>query len=496
MGLHTLTPDYPGQPLRELLALPLPCGGRRHCGNCGVLLRGETSPVSPEEAEFLKKYSAPPNGFVWRLACFCECAGPMEVLLPDDAPVTANARGELPGYDGNQPGSIGLAIDIGTTTITLAAYRFPGREPAAVVSEMNRQSAFGADVISRIGGDHGALHACIHGQLRDMLAQTGIAPEDITRAVVTGNTAMLHFFAGLDPANMGRYPFTPQSLFGETISWDLLPCAETYLPPCITAFVGADITCGALAAGFVQAEGNVLLVDVGTNGEMLMRTGNSLRCCSVAAGPAFEGAEISSGLPALPGAVDKVWQENGQLRWHSLPGATVRGICGTGLISALRAFLALGTLDETGAIEAREDDPNLLWNDDGPALWLAGSDVTITQRDVRKLQLVKAAVAAGVVTMLEEAGLAPGEIERLWLAGGFGSYLDPQDAAAIGMIPQALASRAFAGGNLALRGAEMLLFSQKLRGDALRLAGETSEIPLASHKTFQAAFIDEMSFPE
>ena len=503
MHLRTLIPEYPGQPLRALLAVPLPCGGRRHCGNCGVLLRGEASPVSPEEAAFLCKYAAPPEGFVWRLACFCVLHGPAEALLPDgNAFNVADAQGDLPGYDGDQPGTAGLAVDIGTTTVTLAAYRFPGREPLAVVSEMNRQSAFGADVISRIGGDHQALHECIRAQLRGMLAQTGVAPEGVTRAVVTGNTAMLHFFAGLDPAGMGRYPFTPQSLFGETIAWDLLPSAEIYLPPCITAFVGADIACGALAAGFTRGESNTLLVDVGTNGEMLLRSQGQLRCCSVAAGPAFEGAEISSGLPALPGAIDKVWQERGQLRWHALTaasqplGAPVRGICGTGLISALRAFLELGTLDETGAVQAREDDPYLLWREDGPALWLAGSDVTLTQRDVRRLQLVKAAVAAGITTMLGEAGLDEDQIERLWLAGGFGSYLDPLDAAAIGMIPQTLAARAFAGGNLALRGAETLLFSKGLRAEAQCLARETVEIPLASHKVFQAAFVEEMGFPE
>jgi len=491
MGLHTIAPAYPGQPLRELLAVPLPCGGRRHCGNCGVLLQGEASPISPEEAALLTRYTAPEEGFTWRLACFCDLQGPAEILLPEETvSIAAKTQGDLPNYDGDKPGSCGLAIDIGTTAITLAAYRFPGKEPVAVVSEMNRQSAFGADVISRIGpkdhrghigGGCKALHECIRAQLHDILAQTNIAPEEVSRAVVTGNTAMLHFFAGLDPADMGRYPFTPQSLFGEEIPWDLLPKSEVYLPPCITAFVGADITCGALAAGFLHGNKNILLVDVGTNGEMLMRTGDTLRCCSVAAGPAFEGAEISMGMPALPGAIDKVWLENGQLRWRSIPGAPVRGICGTGLISALRAFLELGAMDETGAIDC-------------PALQLGGSDVAITQRDVRRLQLVKAAVAAGISTMLHEAGLAPGEIERLWLAGGFGSYLDPQDAAAIGMIPQALAARAFAGGNLALRGAEMLLFSRKLREEAQRIARETSEIPLAEHRVFQEAFIEEMGF--
>ncbi|MCL2495105.1 MAG: ASKHA domain-containing protein [Oscillospiraceae bacterium] len=500
--VRNLAPEYPGQPLRELLALPLPCGGRRHCGNCGVLLRGALSPISPEEAAFLQKYAAPPEDFAWRLACFCALRGPAEIILPEVAPATANTRGVLPDYDGSSPGSHGLAIDIGTTTITLAAYRFPGKTPVKILSEMNRQSAFGADVISRIGGDREALHGCIRAQLRDMLAQTNVAPGDVSRAVVTGNTAMLHFFAGLDPAGMGRYPFTPQSLFGEEIVWDSLPNAKAYLPPCVTAFVGADIACGALGAGFSRGNSNILLVDVGTNGEMLMRSNGALRCCSVAAGPAFEGAEISMGMPALPGAVDRVWVEQGQLRWHSITaasqplGAPVRGVCGTGLISALRAFLELGSLDETGAIQPREDDPNLLWGENGPALWLTGSGVTITQRDVRKLQLVKAAVAAGIATMLDEAGLAPGEIERLWLAGGFGSYLDPLDAAAIGMIPQALSERAISGGNLALRGAEMLLFSRELREDAQRLARETREIPLANHPVFQEAFIDEMGFPE
>lgn len=499
MTPQTITPDYPGQPLRELLSIPLPCGGRQHCGACGVLLRGAIDSPSPEEAAFLARYPAPPEGFRWRLVCFCHLHGPAEALLPDnDTPVIAAAQAvSLPAYDGDRPDSYGLAIDIGTTTITLEAYRFPGHTPICSVSEMNRQSAHGADVITRIGGDAPALHACLRTQLQDMLAQTGIAPDNISRAVLTGNTAMLHFFAGLDPTGMGRHPYTPQSLFGTRVSWDLLPQADVYLPPCITAFVGADITCGALAAGFMQGKDDLLLADVGTNGEMLMRTGGKLLCCSVAAGPAFEGAEISSGMPALPGAVDRVWTEGGLLQFHVIGDKQARGFCGTGLISALRAFLALGALEPSGAICSEENNEYLLWQeDDTPALWLPRSTLALTQRDVRKLQLVKAALAAGIQTMLSESCHADRLPARLWLAGGFGSYLDPADAAAIGMIPQALVHRTCAGGNMALQGAAMLLFSQAMRSTAEDLADRTNEIPLANHTVFQQAFIDGMEFPE
>lgn len=487
--MKRLTLTGAGLRLCEAVHAPLPCGGRGRCGSCAVFARGALSPVSPEEAALLRKYTAPPpEGFARRLACFCTLEGEAEVLLPEEEVYARPiALGDLPAYDGDAPGGYGLAVDIGTTAITLAAYRLPeGREPAAVITEMNRQSAYGADVITRIGGDHALLHRCVTAQLAAMLARAGIAPEDVRRAVITGNTAMLHLFAGLDPAGMGRAPFTPQSLFGHAAPCDFLPRAEVYLPPCASAFVGADITCGALAADLLGRDGPSFLIDVGTNGEMMLRAGGRLLCCSTAAGPAFEGAEISQGMPALPGAVDRVWLSGGEICWRGIPGAPVRGICGTGMVSALRAFYERGDLDETGAIAPQEG---------GPCLLRVGEAVALTQRDVRKLQLVKAAVAAGIAVLLQEAGIQAGDIARTWLAGGFGSALDPLDAAAIGMIPAGLAPQAKAGGNLALRGAAMLLFSEKLRAQAQRLARESEEIPLATHPVFQEEFVEQMGFP-
>ena len=516
MRAVTLLPARPGQSASEALAAaghphPRPCGGHGRCGNCALWLRGALAPMGPREAALLRlreRDLPPAEGYTLRLACLCGLLGPAECLLPeaDGAPATsAIAVRALPDYDGPAPGSLGAAIDIGATTVTLELFRFPDAAPLACVHEMNRQSAYGADVLNRISSV-GALGLaplcdCLRGQLAGMLAaaleKAGASASglsNLTRAVVTGNTTMLHFFAGLDPTGMGAAPFTPLSLFGEALPPELLaglPAgAELYLPPSVSAFIGADITCGALATGICDAE-NALLCDVGTNGEMMLHIKAArdaehsvpcrLLCCSVAAGPAFEGAEISMGMPALPGAIDRVWAEGGQLRWHAIGEGDAKGVCGTGLISALRAFLERGAIDESGYIEE-------------PALLIGGSGVSVTQQDIRKLQLVKAAVAAGIETLLHESGLAPGELRELWLGGGFGSCLRPEDAAAIGMIPLEAVPAAQPAGNIALRGAEMLLFSRELRVEALRVAQTAKEIYLATHPVFQEMFVEKMGF--
>ncbi|MDR2524919.1 MAG: ASKHA domain-containing protein [Oscillospiraceae bacterium] len=518
-----LFPAFPGQSAAAALAVlglrqPLPCGGQGRCGNCVVWLRGALALPDEAERTVLKarvQGNAPLPGYVPRLACRCRLQGYAECLFAEeDAQVHAAAPSAgdftLPPYVGDAPNSLGFAVDIGTTTITLELFRFPETKPIVSISEMNRQSAFGADVLSRIA--HAAAHgkesgvSCIQEQLAAMLfsalARANASPDEITRGCATGNTTMLHFLANLSPVSMGQTPFTPCTLFGEEHAANeilpvLPPTARLYLPPSVSAFVGADITCGALACNLCATE-NTLLADVGTNGEMMLHTkAGALFCCATAAGPAFEGAEITMGMPALPGAVDRVWGEGGRLCWHMVGALTenkAKGICGTGLISALRFFLEDGTLGETGGIEAQEDNPYLLWREDGPALWLGESGVVITQRDIRKLQLVKASIAAGIDTLLAERGLSPADLGRLWLGGGFGSFLAPDDAAAIGMLPAAAAARAQPAGNIALRGAEMLLFNSDCREQARKIAQNATEIPLATHPVFQDAFVERMGF--
>lgn len=507
---------------REGVDFALPCGGRGHCGRCRLAVRGACMPPRAEELALLAaggsgfaptepEEPAMPEGYVLRLACFCRVAGDGEILLPQAAAAQSAAAGPVvaTGYDGGDgPGALGAAVDIGTTTITLALHQLHTGVHLCTEHENNRQQAFGADVLSRIAHanahGHAELHRLLCGQVQQMLARamvrSGSAEEQLCRLVVTGNTTMLHFFAGLDPAGIGVAPFRPESLFGEVLQgWQQYPGAEVYLPPAISAYVGADVTCGVLAAGFAADAGNRLLVDVGTNGEMLLAANGRLLCCATAAGPAFEGAEISMGMAATPGAITRLWQQpGGQLCWDTVGGAPAVGICGTGLISAVNWMCGAGVLEENGRIEeAGHPYTALIHRQAGqPVFAIGDSGVALTQQDIRSIQLAKAAIAAGVETLLHAADLPHTALKQLALAGGFGSYIDVKAAAGIGLIPPELATKAYGAGNLALQGATSLLFNRDLRDQAAQIARDAQEVQLATDPFFMEQYIDCMPFFE
>jgi uncharacterized 2Fe-2S/4Fe-4S cluster protein (DUF4445 family) len=223
------------------------------------------------------------------------------------------------------------------------------------------------------------------------------------------------------------------------------------------------------------------LVDVGTNGEMALAAGTEVWCCSTAAGPAFEGAEISAGMPALPGAIDAVWIDGDQLVYSTIGQRRPKGLCGTGLIGAVDALLDLGVIDETGAMPAK-------------TVHVGDSGIEITQADVRKLQLAKAAIAAGIDALIHEAGLSLDDVASMHLAGGFGSYLQPRPAAGIGLIPLALMDKADPAGNTALTGAVMLTLSLAARQTAEQRSGSAREVALSTNRVFMDRYIENMGF--
>jgi uncharacterized 2Fe-2S/4Fe-4S cluster protein (DUF4445 family) len=475
--------------------LPMPCRGRHSCGKCGVYVSGRAAPPTAEEAALLARNLQPElPGYDYRLACMTTIHGEVAVVASSiGGVVVAQVGMHLATYEGDRPDSLGLAVDIGTTTITVVLFRLGDREQLADVSELNHQSVHGSDVLSRIAATASVgvepLQRLIVAQLRSMvaraLARADAAPIEVSRATVTGNTTMLHLLSGLPVTSLGVHPFTPVSRFGEvaraTSIWPDLTEAELYLPPAVSTFVGPDITCGLLATALAGVTAPKLLVDVGTNGEMALAAGGRVWCCSTAAGPAFEGAEISAGMPALPGAIEDVWVESGRLRYTTIGRTPAKGLCGTGLIAAVYALLQLGVVDETGKMT-----PSRVEFD--------RSRVAVTQADVRKLQLAKAAIAAGIDTLLAEAGVPLASVTAVLLAGGFGSYLQPRPTAGIGLIPGALVDAAEPAGNTALSGAVLLTLSTAARRTAAELARNAVEVGLATHPVFMERYIERMGF--
>ena len=455
------------------LAPAHPCGGRGVCGKCAVQLTGAVSePNAAEQAAGV------------RLSCQAVLLGDAEVILPVETAM-AIETGSAPEQSAISGNPVGAAVDIGTTTLVLQLIDLQTGGRLASCAMLNPQTSTAADVIGRIDaamkGNLAALQAQIVSAIDTLLhkavAQAEISPQNVERLAVTGNTTMLYLLTGRDPAALSHAPFEADCLFGETIS---LLGRPAYLPPCLHAFVGADITCAVLASGMCDSEKPVLLCDIGTNGEIALWKNGTLYTTSTAAGPAFEGAGISCGCGSITGAIDRVSSENGNLCVHTIGDAPAVGICGSGLIDAVAAFLELELIDETGAVE--EDDLPL---DNGVAL---------LPKDIRAVQLAKAAIAAGIETVLESAETSFDEIETFYIAGGFGSHLNVKSAAAIGLIPEELSEKVVIIGNAALSGAAQLLLHTPSIKRAQEIAERSIHVNLGGNPKFNERYMDNMFF--
>lgn len=455
-----------------------PCGGRGVCGKCAVLLQGDIS--EPNAAEMRCGT---------RLACQARVLGDACVILPAEQPMEQIEAGSGAALSPVQPmpGKLGAAIDIGTTTLALRLYDLQSGECLSGATMLNPQTSVAADVIGRIDAAmHGAgpqLRACIEAALNALLAsacaQAACSAAEVASLVVTGNTTMLYLLTGHNPSALSHAPFRADCLFGTEY---VLLGRTAYLPPCLHAFVGADTSCALLASGMLISDETSLLCDVGTNGEIALWRQGRLSIASTAAGPAFEGAGISCGCGSIPGAIDQVRVRNGQPVLHTIGDNAPVGLCGSGLVDSIAALLHTGVIDETGAME--EDEYALT------------QGVTLTQKDVRAVQLAKAAMAAGVASLLHAAECPESEVKTLHLAGGFGSHLNIGSAAAIGLISPLLADRVRVIGNAALDGAAMLLMNISLREKLTTLSLEVQHVRLDGNPFFSDRYVEEMLFPE
>ena len=478
-----------------------PCGGKGRCGKCGVAVTGpvrtiDTNEVRTAEDELL-------------LACRYAPAGDCVLTLPAtaDMHVVTDGAGRLPaGGEG-----LGLAVDIGTTTVAVFLYDLATGTSLGSVGERNAQRGFGADVISRITAcGEGKLPALRDG-IRDQIVslaerlcrRAGRTTADIRKVTVAGNTVMEHLFDGLDPTGIGVAPFRPESLFDDhRPAAAVLPAlgtdADVYLCPCVSGYVGGDITAGLVASGADRAEGLWLYMDIGTNGEMALGDRDGFLTCATAAGPAFEGAEIACGMDGSAGAIDKVWVEDGDIAVHVIGEGTARGLCGSGLIDAVSALLSMEVIDETGRMATADELPEPLRNrvftlPDGFGTFRLKDDVYLAAKDVREVQLAKAAVRAGAETLLSRMGKTAGDITQLVIAGGFGSFMDKNSALHIGLLPQVPVERIRHAGNAAGAGAVLALHAQGETRLA-EFAKKCDYLELSSARDFMERYIDCMSF--
>lgn len=465
------------------------CGGVGKCRRCQVLVRDD-------------------QGLSYRLACTTQVSDGMEVVVERVGAmdvVQAGAAQQFPPDEGAT--GYGIAIDIGTTTVVAHLHDLATGNRLASVGRANPQIAFGSDVISRISasvdGKLDMMVESIRDALREMKAKlcaiAKIQEDEVVAVSIAGNTVMQHIAAGLPPDTIGVNPFTPLSLFGDMREIEGLGLC--YFARCIAGYVGGDIVAGMLACD-LRRKGTHLFLDLGTNGEMALAVDGRIVCCATAAGPVFEGANIRFGMPASAGAISQVAFEDGELKIGVIGDVAPIGVCGTGVIDAIALMVREGVVDETGFLQDAEDVEGPLaafvgCEDDRNVFYLTEDrSVYITQDDVRNLQLAKAAVCAGIMTMVDAAGIQVDDIESLEIAGGFGAYLNLQSAAALGLFPAQLAPCASSVGNTSGEGATALVLSSAAHDSEAEIVEACTYLELSTSATFNDFYIQEMEFAQ
>ena len=420
-----------------------------------------------------------------------------------------------------------MAFDIGTTTIVGYLLNSVTGEELAVASMLNPQSQYGADVIERsnyaIADGVEELSSLVHGALNDLISRAvkkaGIAREQIYMITVVGNTCMHHLFAGVSPSALVHAPYNPTiseglMLDASDVEIDIFPGGKVMLLPNIAGFVGADTVGVLLSTEFDTLEELSLVIDIGTNGEMVMGNKERHIACSTAAGPAFEGAKIACGMRGAKGAIDHAKWEDGRFTYSVIGGGKPIGICGSGLMDIVTFMLEKGLMDEMGRMldedeyeteEAQACASRIIRIESNKmkAFLLAdetesgnGQKVYLSQKDIREVQLAKSAMAAGVALMADTLGVEIGDIKKVMIAGAFGNYMEPHSACGIGMIPKELEDRIVPVGNAAGEGAKIAALNYDEYRRCQKISTECEFLELATHPDFQDTFVDLMEFPE
>ena len=515
------------------------CGGKKLCGKCKVeVIKGHDNLSSPADNESNALGDELHSGY--RLACSAMIKGPVSVSIPegmsletiilaegDDVPphlvpVTSkyfiNDKEIVDAVPARTDEYYGIALDIGTTTVVGYLMSLATGNTIAIGTMTNPQVVYGEDVISRIaycleGAENKrkmsrCLRDCLNHIISSVCRHSNINSNSVYKMTVAGNTAMHHFLLGLDVECLSKAPFTPALRLpcdrkAGDLDLDINADANIHIMPVIDGFVGADTIGVILSTQPHLSQGLTLVIDIGTNGEIVAGSKDlGLMCCSTAAGPAFEGGHIKFGMRAAQGTIEQVRidPDTFEVDYRTIGDTPPRGICGSGIIDAVAQMVNCGIIKKNGRINTEIPSPRLLTGDEGPSFvieWAErtamGRDLVIVQDDIREIQLAKAALSAGATILLKHLG--ENKIQRILLAGAFGSYIDKKSAMSIGLFPPCGSEDIVSVGNAAGQGARMALLSRAKREEAAEIARTIQYVELSNDPDFESAFIKATYFP-
>ena len=488
-----------GTQLQDVLfaqGVEFPCGGRGRCKGCRVKVLKGILPVGEEEKKLLTGAELAGG---WRLACRHSIAGDLKLELAQwEMPIL----GDQSTFKFAPREGLGVAIDLGTTTIAAQLLDLRNGNVLAVGTALNMQARHGGDIMSRVDfalrGGQAELERLVREQLGGMVSQLVAsstklcricdkvldAGNELNKIVIVGNTVMHHLFCGISVTPLAGHPFESRltgrfRFYARELGWDLPEKTIVEFLPCIGGFVGSDILAGIVATGLHGSRELMALMDLGTNGEVVVGNHERLLCTSTAAGPAFEGARISMGMRAATGAISEVRVRNGAVACRVIGGGAPRGLCGSGLVDAVAAGLELKWIQSNGRMTLDGSMP------------LAGP-VSLLPADVRELQLAKGAIATSLRMLTTRFGATLDDIQQLHLAGAFGNYISRASAQRIGLLRLPI-NRIVPAGNTALLGAKRALFEEAAAWDDI--ASRVEHIALNEDAEFQDIYAGEMRFP-
>lgn len=492
------------EPLTSILRkkgihFPLYCGGNGQCGKCLIQVREGNFPVTPADRQCLSEEQLQ-KGF--RLGCQAvveeNCIIELEAgVMEQDFYVPSSTIASVAEGTSGSDDRFGIAVDIGTTTVAMVLVNLRSGNTCREYTCLNHQRSYGTDVMARIKasmeGKGAELQKIIRDDLtegfRQLVAEGEVHVETI---VIAGNTTMMHLLRGYDCSGLGQYPFTPFSLEIEKMTLEELLGAPVLglehvpvtLIPGISAFIGGDITAGLWGCSICMTEKPHLFLDLGTNAEMAIGFNGRILATSAAAGPAFEGGQLSCGVGSIPGAIKDIRIQYGLVRYETIGRRSPVGICGTGMVAGMAELLKSGIMDNNGRLKSKYVSHGFQ---------IVPGKIRITQADIREFQKAKAAIRAGLDILVTSSGYRLEDIELLELAGGFGCQLDAGRAASIGLVPAELKDRVHPVGNAVINGLISYMRKEDENGIS-KMIGNVQEFSLSNHPKFTKNFVDFSGF--